>query len=291
MKRIIILLLCCGVFVSMVGCGGNTAPPPSESPPSTVSETIITESSTETTPPVTAVEPTEKEKEPPPTESKAQATEPTVTATEPTTTAKPTEETKPPVTTKPTEPSATETPKENGCITIVETDDPPKNEETQEEIYVGIQWPEVDPADIERLVIEKVNAYRIAQGDTAATLLPGLTEVARYRANELTTNFSHTSPRDACGVLKYGEFIDMTLYGLTAEDSYYQGFNREAIGMGDWFGTAESMSDRIADGFHHSKGHWSYVGSSKYPYIAVGVTKANGKWYVCICMSEENYGG
>lgn len=291
MKRIIILLLCCGVFVSMVGCGGNTAPPPSESPPSTVSETIITESSTETTPPVTAVEPTEKEKEPPPTESKAQATEPTVTATEPTTTAKPTEETKPTVTTKPTEPSATETPKENGCITIVETDDPPKNEETQEEIYVGIQWPEVDPADIERLVIEKVNAYRIAQGDTAATLLPGLTEVARYRANELTTNFSHTSPRDACGVLKYGEFIDMTLYGLTAEDSYYQGFNREAIGMGDWFGTAESMSDRIADGFHHSKGHWSYVGSSKYPYIAVGVTKANGKWYVCICMSEENYGG
>lgn len=139
--------------------------------------------------------------------------------------------------------------------------------------------------------IEKVNAYRIAQGDTAAMMLPGLTEVARYRANELTTNFSHTSPRDACGVLKYGEFVDMTLYGLTAEDSYYQGFNREAIGMGDWFGTAESMSDRIAHGFHHSKGHWSYVGSSKYPYIAVGVTKANGKWYVCICMSEENYGG
>ena len=288
MKKIIILLLCCGVLVSMVGCGGNTVPPPTESPP-TASETIITETPTKTTPPVTAVEPTEKEKEPPPTESTDQATEPTTTATEPTTTAKPTKEPKP--TAKPTEPSVAENPKDNGCITIVETDDPPKEEESQEEIYVGIQWPEVDPADIERLVIEKVNAYRIAQGDTVATMLPGLTEVARHRANELTTNFSHTSPRDACGVLKYGEFIDMTLYGLTAEDCYYQGFNREAIGMGDWFGTAESMSDRIADGFHHSKGHWSYVGSSKYPYIAVGVTKANGKWYVCICMSEENYGG
>ena len=155
----------------------------------------------------------------------------------------------------------------------------------------GIQWPEVDPAEIERLVIEKVNAYRIAQGDAAATMLPGLTEVARYRANELTTNFSHTSSRDACNELKYGEFVDMTLYGLTAEDSYYQGYNREAIGMGEWFGTAESMSYRIAEGFHYSKGHWSYVGSSKYPYIAVGVAKANGKWYVCICMSEENYGG
>ena len=280
MKKIIILLLCCGMLISMVGCGGNTAPPPTESPPTTVSETIITETPTETTPPVTAVEPTEKEKEPVPTESKTQATEPTTTVTEPTTTAKPVEESKPTATPKPTESSAAEN-------TVPKVEEPPQ----EEEIYVGIQWPEVDPAEIERLVIEKVNAYRIAQGDAAATMLPGLTEVARYRANELTTNFSHTSSRDACNELKYGEFVDMTLYGLTAEDSYYQGYNREAIGMGEWFGTAESMSDRIADGFHHSKGHWSYVGSSKYSYIAVGVTKANGKWYVCILMSEENYGG
>ena len=35
----------------------------------------------------------------------------------------------------------------------------------------------------------------------------------------------------------------------------------------------------------------AYVGSSEYPYRAVGVTKANGKWYVCVCMSEKNYGG
>lgn len=284
MRKLIILLLCCGVLVSMVGCGGNTAPPPTESPPTTVSEMIITETPIETTPPVTAVEPAEKEKEPIQTESKAQATEPTVTATEPTTTAKLKEEIKPTVTTKPTESSAAEN-------TESKQETPQKTEEPQEEIYVGIQWPEVDPADIEGLVIEKVNAYRIAQGDTAATMLPGLTEVARYRADELTTKFSHTSNRDVCGVLKYGKFVDMTLYGFTAEDSYYQGYNREAISMGDWFGTAESMSDRIADGFHHSKGHWSYVGSSKYPYIAVGVTKANDKWYVCILMSEENYGG
>lgn len=280
MRKIIIFLLCCGVLVSMVGCGSDTAPPPTESPPTSVSETIITEVPTETTPPITAVEPTEKEKEPVPTESADQTTEPTVTATAPTTTTKPTEEPKPTVTTKPTNPLAAEN-------TEPTVEEPPK----EEEIYVGIQWPEVDPANIERLVIEKVNAYRIAQGDAAATMLPGLTEVARHRANELTTNFSHTSSRDACNELKYGEFVDMTLYGLTAEDSYYQGYNREAIGMGDWFGTAESMSDRIADGFHHSKGHWSYVGSSKYPYIAAGVTKTNGKWYVCICMSEENYSG
>lgn len=280
MKKIIILLLCCGVLVSMVGCGSNTAPPPTDSSPTTVSGMTITETPTETTPPVAAVEPTEKEKEPTPTENKTQATEPTKTESTPTTTTKPKKETKSTVMTSSSESSTAETPNPKA-------EEPPK----EEEIYVGIQWPDVNPADIERLVIEKVNAYRVEQGDTAATMLPGLTEVARYRANELTTNFSHTSSRDACNELKYGEFVDMTLYGLTAEDSYYQGYNREAIGMGDWFGTAESMSDRIADGFNHSKGHWSYVGSSKYPYIAVGVTKANGKWYVCICMSEENYGG
>ena len=269
MKKIILLFLCCGMLVSMVGCSGNTAPLPTESPPTTVTETIITETPTETAPPVTAVEPTEKEKEPFPTKSKTPATEPTVTVTEPTKTAEPTQET----TDLPTETPSTDA-----------------EPEPEEETYIGIQWPEVDPADIERLVVEKINAYRIAQGDTAATMLPGLTEVARFRSNELITNFSHSGHQNACNALKYGEFIDMTLYGGTAEDSYYRGYSREAIGMGDWFGTAQSMSDRIADGFHHSKGHWAYVGSSEYPYIAVGVTKANGKWYVCVCMSAEKYG-
>ena len=88
MKKIIILLLCCGVLLCLVGCGGNTAPPPTKSPPTMVSEMVITE-----TLPVTAVEPTEKEKESVPTENKDQASEPTVTATEPTTTVEPTEKT------------------------------------------------------------------------------------------------------------------------------------------------------------------------------------------------------
>ena len=275
MKKIIILLLCCGVLVSMVGCGGNTAPPPTENPPTIASETAIIE----TIPPITAVEPTEKEKEPPPTVSADQATELTKTATEPTTTAKPKEESKPRATTKSTEPSAAET-------TEPKTEEPPK----EEEIYVDKQWPEVDSADIEKLVVEKINAYRIAQGDTAATMLPGLIEVARYRAIELTTNFEHRGEQHVSTELKYGQYVDLASYGMP-DDSYYKGYSREAGGMGDWFGTSESMSDRIADGFHHSKGHWSYVGSSEYKYIAVGVTKANDKWYVCICMSEENYGG
>ena len=86
MKKIIILLLCCGVLISMVGCGGNTAPLPTESPPITVSETIAKEP-----PPVTAVEPTGKETVP--IKNHEQASE--STPTEPTTTVKLTEDIKP----------------------------------------------------------------------------------------------------------------------------------------------------------------------------------------------------
>ena len=101
MKKAIILLLCCGVLVSMVGCGGNTASPPADdSPPTMVLETVIKETPTETIPLTTAVEPTEKEKELASTERNAQVTDPTTTS--PTATVEPTEETKPAEITKTT---------------------------------------------------------------------------------------------------------------------------------------------------------------------------------------------
>lgn len=282
MKKIIILLLCCGVLVSMVGCGGNTAPPPTESPPTTVSETIITETPTETTPPVAAVEPTEKEKEPTPTESKAQATEPTTTATEPTTTAKPTEETKPKVTTKPTESSAAKTPTKNECITIVETDDPPK-----EEIII----PPKPSADlVAQKVAGYINQFRTEQGDVTATVIPGLTEYCKYRCTQLKTNFAHDTAdqRAAAEALQYGEYVDWSLYGIEGEENYYTANVREAIGKGNWGGMADEIAYSIANGFRNSKGHWSYVGSSKYTYMAVGVMYDGYYWYVCVCMDSEN---
>ena len=93
MKKRISLLLCCGVLVSMVGCGSNTAPPPTGSSSITVAETAIIETTTDTTPPVIVAEPTEKEIEPVTTKSEDQGTESTVVNTEPTTTTQPTEET------------------------------------------------------------------------------------------------------------------------------------------------------------------------------------------------------
>lgn len=282
MRKIIILLLCCVVLVGMVGCGGNTAPPPTESPPTTVSETVITETPTETTPPVTAVEPTEKEKEPPSTESKEQPTEPSTTATESTTTAKPTEEPEPTVTTKPTEPSAVENTEGNGCITIVETDDPP----TEETII-----PPKPSADfVAQKVAEYINQFRTEQGDVTATVIPGLTEYCKYRCTQLKTNFAHDTDdqRAAAEALQYGEYVDWSLYGIEGEENYYTANVREAISKGNWGGTADEIAYSIANGFRNSKGHWSYVGSSKYTYMAVGVMYDGYYWYVCVCMDSEN---
>ena len=281
MRKIIILLLCCGVLVSMVGCGDNTVPPPTESPPTTVSETITTETPAEITPPVAAVEPTEKEKVPLPTESKAQATEPTTTATEPTT-EKPKEETKPTATEKQTESSAAENPKDNGCITIVETDDPPK-----EEIII----PPKPSADlVAQKVAEYINQFRTEQGDVTATVIPGLTEYCKYRCTQLKTNFAHdtTDQRAAAEALQYGEYVDWSLYGIEGEENYYTANVREAIGKGNWGGSANEIAYSIANGFRNSKGHWSYVGSSKYTYMAVGVMYDGYYWYVCVCMDSEN---
>jgi len=282
MKRIILLLLCCGILMSMVGCGGNTAPPPTESPPTTVSETVITETPAETTPPVTAVEPTEKEKKSSPAESKAQATEPTTTASAPTTTVQPTEETKPTATAKPTEPSTAENTEKNGCITIVETDDPPK-----EEIIIPLK-PSADI--VAQKVAEYINQFRTEQGDVTATVIPGLTEYCKYRCTQLKTNFAHDTAdqRAAAEALQYGEYVDWSLYGIEGEENYYTANVREAIGKGNWGGTADEIAFSIANGFRNSKGHWSYVGSSKYTYMAVGVMYDGYYWYVCVCMDSEN---
>ena len=109
MKKIIILLLCCGVLISVVGCGDNTALPPAEISSTTVSETKIIERPTKTTSPATAVELTEKE-----TvfiESQKQASEPISTV--PMTMKKPTEEIKHSV--------ATNTSKEKVASQVVET--------------------------------------------------------------------------------------------------------------------------------------------------------------------------
>lgn len=144
--------------------------------------------------------------------------------------------------------------------------------------------------EVARKTAEKINALRQSQGSPAATILPGLGKVATYRSEQLITNFSHESSPDACTVLKYGEYVDMSDCGMP-EASYYRGYNAEAAAKGNWTGTADEIADKIANGFKNSAGHWRYVGSAEYTYMAVGITYKGGTWYCCVCVSSQNYGG
>lgn len=187
-----------------------------------------------------------------------------------------------PAETKPAETQQTEPtqPKTNPT----EESKEPETESEPEPVY---QVPE--RSEVEALVAAYINQYR----STNATVLSGLTSVARYRSNQLVTNFAHTDGIDACNALQYGEFVNMTLYGMSESDSYYQGYNREAIAKGNWTGSADEIAQRITNGFKNSSSHWSYLGSSEYLYIAVGCTydEASSMWYCCICVSSKNYGG
>lgn len=174
-----------------------------------------------------------------------------------------------------------------------ESTPPPTTENTEPETEPTEATPPsvVRPSGSE--VAAKVALYINQYRSSSATVLPGLGNVALYRANELITNFAHTDGISACNALQYGEFVDMTLYGMSESDSYYQGYNREAVAKGNWGGTADEIAQRIANGFKNSASHWKYLGSSEYSYMAVGCVydEATSMWYCCICVSSKNYGG
>lgn len=142
--------------------------------------------------------------------------------------------------------------------------------------------------EVQQKVAQYINKYR----NKPMTILSGLTCVAEYRSRQLITNFSHDEDMNVCDLLKYGEYVDMGKYGYP-EDSYYRGFSREAIAKGNWTGTADEIAQKIAEGFRNSSNHWNYLSSNEYKYMAVGCTydKATQRWYCCVCISDENYGG
>lgn len=244
------------------------------------------------------------------TESGAISTESSITATLTDRTSAPTTESSLPAGTESTTDSTTEKEKESSTAPAdsgkpetakpADTEPPtapPKQTEASKPAEEKPQTtaPAEKPAEptadeVAKKTAEKINALRQAQGSPAATVLPGLGKVAAYRAEQLVTNFSHESDPDACTVLKYGEYVDMSKHGMP-EASYYRGYNAEAAARGNWTGTADEIADKIANGFKNSAGHWRYLGSAEYTYMAVGITYEGGRWYCCVCVSSKNYGG
>ena len=137
MRKLIIRLLCCGVLIGMVGCGGNTAPLYTENSSSIALEITITETQN-----TQAVESTEKETVS--IENQVQASEPTPTA--PTTTVKSTEEVRHSETINTSEKnSTTQTVEIASSITSQHTEneatatEPPKEEPKAESIQETVQ--------------------------------------------------------------------------------------------------------------------------------------------------------
>lgn len=279
MKRKMPAVLLAGLItLSLAGCNANKATPDS----STASDSRITETVTDFTPETTVETalPADTENKTEATAEKEKAESTAIsesgTAAE---TRKPAESADKAETVPPTQaPKQSEPPE----ATEPQPTAPPESQ--------PVEAPAPTADEIARKTAEKINALRQKQGSPAATVLPGLGKVATYRSEQLITNFSHESSPDACTVLKYGEYVDMSDCGMP-EASYYRGYNAEAAAKGNWTGTADEIADKIANGFKNSAGHWRYVGSAEYTYMAVGITYKGGTWYCCVCVSSQNYGG
>ena len=173
---------------------------------------------------------------------------------------------------------------------------------TESQSIPKLQAAAASAADAQKIadqVITYINQYRKAQGGTQIAKLPGMTQVAQMRSKQLVTNFEHSTEdqRKATMYYKYGEYINAAEWGMTGEN-YYELPAREAIGQSYTVGSVDEIAKNLADGVHNSSGHWSYVGSSSYSYIAVGVTygRCSGSstgygWYCCIYVSNTNQYG
>lgn len=214
-------------------------------------------------------------------QSNEDPTDPTQQTEKPTDPTTPTEGTNPttPPETNHTEPPATE-PEE----TQPPATEPPINKDSYE-----------FKRQVAQYAAQYINQYRAAAGVNTCTVLPGMTLVAEYRADQLTYNYSHDTAdkREALAYYEYGRWVDATIVGLDPSESYYDADAAEAIYAGFDGNTAEEMGKYIADLCRNSSSHWSYLGSSKYSYIAVGVEYRAGSpygWYGCIMVGKTNYG-
>lgn len=147
--------------------------------------------------------------------------------------------------------------------------------------------------DVRVAIAKYLNQYRENQGSPSAPILPGLSKVANYRAKQIRTNFAHSTAdlREAAAYYQYGEYVAPEDWDPS--EYYYYFPAREALARGNWVGTADEIGQKIAKGIRNSSGHWAYVGSADYSYMAVGVrygASATGgyHWTVCVFVTNTN---
>ena len=187
------------------------------------------------------------------------------------------ESSKPTVTTKPTE---TTKPQTEPTESNTETTQPPA-----ETVHTEPRTGKNDTAAVAGRVLEYINQYR----SSSATRLLGLTEYAQYRSRQLVSNFAHSTAdqRAAATALRYGEYVDPSVFGGSGQP-YYRANAREAIAKAGYAGTIDEVALKLATLVKNSPNHWNYIGDSQYTYIAVGVTYESDMWYCAITVASEN---
>lgn len=202
--------------------------------------------------------------------------------------------TQPPPTEPPaTQPPATEPPKVPPETKPPETEPPATEPEPTEPPVAEITYE--FKRQVASYAAKYINQYRADAGLPKCTVLPVMTLVAEYRADQLCYNFSHDTAdkREALAYYKYGRWVDATQFGGDPSKSYYEADTSEAICAGFRGTDPEAMGRRIADMIRSSGTHWSYIGKAENLYIGVGVEYRAGseyEWYGCVMVGPTNYG-
>ena len=203
--------------------------------------------------------------------------------------------------------TVTSDPTENETTALAKPADPmsttePESEKAPESTTPPQTEPETKPteppsesakayagAEDARVVADKVLEYINSFRTSPAVKLPGLTSYAEYRSRQLIGNFAHDTndERAAATALRYGEYVDPSVYGGSGEP-YYRANAGEAIAKAGYVGTVDEVAYKLATLVRNSAEHWCYIGSAEYGYIAVGVTYESGMWYCDIAVAAEN---
>lgn len=161
------------------------------------------------------------------------------------------------------------------------------------------------------LVLKLLNDERTKLGIHERAELTGLASLAKFRADQLTAQFSHSWTDEngntvdgadyAATTLKYGKLITEkeTRYDFASGKVIETGkiIERYSYGGGENCGTgsvnifdSNALAKSIVDAFKSSPGHWNSLMSEDNYYEGVGIVILNGKWYCSINSSAENYG-
>lgn len=166
-------------------------------------------------------------------------------------------------------------------------------------------------AETSSLVLKLLNTERAKLGIHERAELTGLASLAKFRADQLTAQFSHSWTDEngntvdgadyAATALKYGKLITEkeTRYDFASGKVIETGkiIERYSYGGGENCGTGSvftpnpnALAKNIVGAFKSSPGHWDSLMSEDNYYEGVGIVILNGKWYCSINSSAENYG-